>query len=312
MNYKFLLIIFFVFFGAQLKATKSPHGENLKKECTTCHVTENWIKIKKDGFNHNKTKFPLRGQHNSVSCKQCHTTLVFDKTPMECVACHTDIHEGTVGKDCKRCHNMNSWIVNNIRQIHQQTGFPLIGEHASADCNRCHKSASLLRFNSIRSDCYSCHQYQYEMTTKPNHRITGMGTDCQRCHNMAGQSWQSIGHGFDHGVFPLVGGHNIDCARCHLDNDYKTKLQTACSSCHGYEKSNIVAHKNPSWQTCAECHNAIAWTNVKFPQHDGLFGKIYSGTHNGKWSACSDCHQNTTAYTSYCNKCHNFNSGKLQ
>jgi len=303
-------------FGVQLNATKSPHGDKLKIDCTVCHVTENWNKIKHDGFNHNKTRFPLKGQHNAVSCKKCHPTLVFDKTPTECNACHTDMHEGTVGKDCGRCHNQNSWIVTNIRKIHQQAGFPLTGEHAAADCNRCHTSASLLRFNNIRSDCYSCHQTQYELTTKPNHKATGMGTDCQRCHNMAGQSWLSIGHGFDHSLFtPLIGRHlTANCSGCHFDISqgiYKRGPINDCKECHGPEKSNIIAHKNPSWQNCTDCHTPIGWENVKYPQHDGLYGRIYSGTHKGKWSACSDCHQNTPNYTSSCSKCHNFNSGRL-
>jgi len=315
MNYKLILLVItcFMFPGVQVNAMRSPHGEKLKMECSLCHVSDNWNKIKRDGFNHNKTKFPLKGQHNAVSCKKCHPTLVFDKAPVACVACHTDIHEGTVGKDCGRCHSPNSWIVNNIRQIHQQAGFPLIGEHAAADCNRCHTSTSLLRFNNIRSDCYFCHQTQYEMTINPNHKASGFGIDCQRCHNMAGQSWRSIGHGFDHGVFPLVGGHNIQCNLCHFNNDFKTKLSTDCSSCHdpGPANTSTPAHttKFKSF-ACSDCHSSISWSRIKFPIHD-MYGKIYSGTHNGKWSSCTDCHQNTTAYTSYCSKCHNFNSGKL-
>ena len=316
MNCKLILLVitFLMLFGVQLNAINSPHGEKLKIDCTVCHVTEDWTKIKTDGFNHNKTKFPLKGQHKSVSCKKCHPTLVFDKAPLECAACHTDIHEGTVGKDCGRCHNQNSWIVPNIRQIHQRAGFPLVGAHAAADCNRCHTSASLLRFNNIRTDCYSCHQTQYELTTKPNHKATGMGTDCQRCHNMAGQSWLSIGHGFDHGRFPLVGGHNIQCDQCHLNNDFKTKLSTDCSTCHdpGPANASVPAHttKFKSF-ACSDCHSVISWSVVKFPKHDQLYGKIYSGTHKGKWSACTDCHQNTTTYTSNCSKCHNFSSGSL-
>jgi len=308
------VIAFFLFIGVQVKASTSPHGDKLKKECSLCHVAENWTKIKPTGFDHKKTKFPLRGQHSAVACKSCHPTLVFDKAPLECVACHTDMHEGTVGKDCGRCHTQNSWVVYNIKKIHQQAGFVLIGEHAAADCNRCHPSASLLRFNNIRSDCYSCHQTEYELTTKPNHKSTGLGTDCQRCHNMAGQSWLSIGHGFDHGVFPLVGAHNIQCDLCHFNNDFKTKLSTECSTCHdpGQANTSVPAHTTKFKSiACSDCHSVISWSNVKYPKHDQLYGKIYSGTHNGKWSACTDCHQNTTAYTSYCSKCHRFDSGRL-
>ena len=308
------VITFCMFSGAQVKALKSPHGEKFKKDCNICHVADNWTKIKQDGFNHNKTKFPLKGQHNGLSCKKCHPTLVFDAASRECNACHADMHEGTVGKDCGRCHTPNNWFVKNIRQIHQRAGFPLIGEHAATDCNRCHTSASLLRFNNIRSDCYSCHQTEYELTKSPNHKTAGLGIDCQRCHNMAGQSWRSIGHGFDHGVFPLVGGHNVECDFCHINNDYKIKLQTNCDAkgCHDMvDKSSTPAHTTKFKNfACSACHNSTSWTNVKFTGHE-IYGQIYSGTHQGKWSSCSDCHVNNTSYTSYCNKCHNFSSGKL-
>ena len=308
------VITFCMFSGVQVKALKSPHGEKFKKDCNICHVADNWTKIKQNGFNHNKTKFPLKGQHNGLSCKKCHPTLVFDAASRECNACHADMHEGTVGKDCGRCHTPNNWFVKNIRQIHQRAGFPLIGEHAATDCNRCHTSASLLRFNNIRSDCYSCHQTEYELTKSPNHKTAGLGIDCQRCHNMAGQSWRSIGHGFDHGVFPLVGGHNVECDFCHINNDYKIKLQTNCDAkgCHDMvDKSSTPAHTTKFKNfACSACHNSTSWTNVKFTGHE-IYGQIYSGTHQGKWSSCSDCHVNNTSYTSYCNKCHNFSSGKL-
>jgi len=315
MNYKLTLLVltFFMLPFIQVKAIKSPHGDKFSKECTICHVTENWTKIKKNGFNHNQTKFPLKGQHIAVACIKCHPTLVFDNAPMTCVSCHTDIHEGTVGTDCNRCHTQNNWFVNNIGKIHRQAGFPLIGEHAAADCNRCHTSASLLRFDNIRTDCYACHQSQYELTTKPNHQETGMGTDCQRCHNMSGQSWLSIGHGFDHGVFPLTGAHNIQCDLCHFNNDFKTKLSTECSTCHdpGPAKTSSPAHTTKFLNyACSNCHTATTWANVKFPIHE-VYGKIYSGTHKGKWTACTDCHINDTSYTSFCSKCHTFNSGKL-
>ena len=316
MNYKLILlgITFFLLSAAQVRATKTPHGEKLKIECKVCHVIDSWTKIKPTGFNHNKTIFPLKGQHSAVNCKKCHTTLVFEnKTPTECVACHTDIHEGTVGRNCAGCHSPNAWIVNNIREIHQRTGFPLIGEHAAADCNRCHLSASLLRFNNIRTDCYSCHQDEYLKTISPNHITTGLGIDCQRCHNMAGQTWRSIGHGFDHGRFPLAGAHNIQCDLCHFNNDFVTKLSTECSTCHdpGPANTSSPAHTSKFKSfACSDCHKPTSWTSVKFPIHDA-YGRIYSGTHKGKWSACTDCHQNTTTYNSYCSKCHDFNTGKL-
>jgi len=293
---------------------KSPHGPNHKIDCATCHVTEDWKKIKENGFNHNKTHFPLTGQHKAVNCKKCHTTLKFEDVDVDCASCHTDMHEGTVGRDCNRCHTTNSWIVNNIRQIHQQDGFVLLGAHASADCNQCHTSASKLRFENRRSDCYACHQSQYQATTTPNHITTGFGTDCERCHTMSGRDWTASGKGFDHSFFPLTGGHNIDCAECHWDNFSKEEvLNTECNSCHGVKNSNpIPAHKTKFLKfDCNSCHNINSWTSgINFRQHDS-WGKIYSGKHKGEWDKCTDCHNNDAAYVANCRKCHSFSTGKL-
>lgn len=312
---KLILFIAGLFLVATMSATKSPHGDKLKVECIVCHTTENWNKIKPNGFNHNTTKFPLVGQHQMVDCRKCHTSLDFSKTSTECASCHTDIHEGTVGNDCVRCHKTNSWIVTNIRQIHRQQGFPLMGEHASADCNRCHTSASTLRFNNRRSDCYSCHQFQYENTIKPNHKKSGFGIDCERCHDMAGVSWNLIGKGFDHGVFPLTGAHNTACENCHYNNDYSVKLSIECNSCHSPGPANTLSpvHTTKFLKfSCGECHNTTSWANgIRFIQHDSSWGLIYSGKHKGKWNACTDCHNNDAAYLSNCRKCHDFNSGSL-
>ena len=312
MRNRFIIFIFTIlaWSGIFAATTKSPHGDKMKLECITCHTTDNWLKIKEKGFNHNKTRFPLIGQHKVISCKQCHKSLVFNEAPTECSSCHTDIHEGTVGRDCQRCHKPNSWIVSNIRQIHQQQGFPLMGEHASADCNRCHQSASQLRFNNRRADCYSCHQYQYELTSKPNHRLSGFGTDCERCHNMTGRTWLSIGKGFDHSIFPLTAGHNIACDQCHRDNNYQKKLSTDCLSCHGIGAANAIipAHSTKLKKySCSDCHTATTWNNVRFKIHDSWFG-IYSGRHKGVWVKCTDCHNNDLTYKSNCRKCHNFDN----
>ncbi len=303
-----VLFIFVVVLTTTAWAVKSPHGEGFKMECVTCHTTADWNKIKTDGFNHNKTHFPLVGQHKTVSCKKCHTTLEFSKAKTNCSACHTDVHQGTVGNDCERCHTPNSWLVTNVKQIHRQVGFALVGSHATADCNRCHKSASMLRFDNISTDCYSCHKEKYNATTAPNHRKSGLDTDCARCHTMSGRDWLATGRGFDHGFFPLTNAHNLACDACHFENNYSVKLSSECNSCHSLANNNpIVAHKTKFVSySCGNCHNTQGWSaGVRFKQHDSWFG-IYSGKHKGKWSKCTDCHNNDATYKANCRNCHDF------
>jgi Cytochrome c7 and related cytochrome c len=292
---------------------KSPHGDKFKLECTTCHTIDNWKQIKPMGFNHNKTNFPLLGQHKTISCRNCHKTLIFTQAKGQCASCHTDIHEGTTGRDCARCHNNNSFIVNNtnIRKIHQQQGFALVGEHASADCNRCHTSASNLRFNNIRTNCYSCHQFQYNLTNKPNHRLSGFGTDCEQCHSMVGRSWNAIGKGFNHSFFPITGMHGVlTCDRCHSDNNYQIKKSPDCLGCHSSKQNEAIgvipAHGTLMKKySCSDCHNVSGFNNVQFRIHDSWFG-IYSGKHRGAWTKCVDCHNNDASFKANCRKCHNF------
>ena len=321
MRNRIILFLIFALAGTGVFAAKlkSPHGDKLKLECTTCHTIDNWIHIKPDGFNHNKTNFPLLGQHKTINCRNCHKSLIFKEAKDQCSSCHTDIHEGTTGRDCSRCHSNNSWIVSNtnIRKLHQQQGFALVGEHASADCNRCHTSASNRRFNNISTNCYSCHQFQYNLTNKPNHKLNGFGTDCEQCHSMVGRSWNSIGKGFNHSNFPITGGHStLTCDRCHYDNNYQVKKSPDCYSCHA-GKLNQAAAIVPAHNTlfkkfmCSDCHNVSGFNNVKFRIHD-TWGRIYSGKHKGQWSQCTDCHNNNATFAANCRKCHNFDSGTLQ
>lgn len=308
---KIIFLILPLLMAVSVQAKKSPHGEKFSIDCTVCHVTENWHKIK-PGFDHNKTRFPLVGQHRMVGCRKCHISMEFSKAKTKCSECHTDVHQGTVGNDCERCHNTTSWIVPNVKSIHQQVGFPLRGAHATADCRRCHTSPSTLRFDNIRTDCYACHKDKYNATAGKtyDHRVLGFDTDCAHCHNRSGMTWTSIGKGFNHSFFPLTAGHNISCSECHINGDYRKKLSSDCTSCHSGKKGDATA-SSPAHSTlfgrysCGECHTTMTWTTVKFKQHDAFFG-IYSGNHRGKWTRCIDCHVNDTGYDAKntCNRCH--------
>ena len=306
-----LLIIALLIGTLSSFARKSPHGPKFNMDCAICHKTEDWHKIK-PGFDHNTTRFPLTGQHRQVDCRKCHTSLEFSKVKSRCFECHTDVHQGTVGNDCERCHNTSSWLVRNVKSLHQQAGFPLRGSHATADCRRCHTSASTLRFDNIRSDCYSCHKKEYLSTanTKYDHQAMGFDTDCAHCHKNSGMDWNTTGKGFDHSFFPLVGGHKLECKECHKDDNYRKKLSTECTSCHSGKKSegamSVPAHNTRFAKfSCGECHTSYTWQSVKFKQHDSWFG-IYSGHHKGRWTRCVDCHVNNNGWdaANTCIRCH--------
>jgi hypothetical protein len=294
------LVLFVNFTSGQ-----SPHGKGLKIDCDVCHSGDSWyVDLTKMKFDHNTTKFKLSGQHQSIDCKRCHTSLVFSKGEMECRNCHTDMHNGTVGYDCSRCHNTNSWIITNITGLHQQSRFPLVGMHAVADCYSCHKSGSLLQFEPLGIDCYDCHKDKYLATTSPNHQTAGYPTNCLECHLMTAPDW--LASSINHNFFPLTGGHAIGCVQCHKSGTFD-KLPTDCNSCHS---ANYDATTNPPHaasqipRTCENCHNINGWSPATFNHNATAFP--LTGAHTSV--TCVQCHASGYVNTSpLCNSCHSAN-----
>lgn len=296
--------------SAGLFSQTSPHGAGFEVNCMECHNTSGWkTDMKTLSFNHSVTKFPLTGQHLSVNCRMCHTSLEFSRAETECISCHTDMHNQTVGPDCARCHTPASWIVNDITGIHQRSRFPLVGKHVTADCYDCHinASASLLNFGPLGVQCIDCHRTDYESTTNPNHVTGNFSTDCAGCHPMTAFSW--TGASINHDMFPLTGGHAISiCNECHKTPDYSS-TSPECASCH---QADYDATVNPNHNTigfsinCKDCHTTNpGWKPADYREHDAKSFPVYSGKHLGTWVSCSECHVNPASYAQYtCISCH--------
>lgn len=309
-----LIIGLFLAFGAAW-AQQSPHGNDLKINCADCHTTDGWTFSKETAlFDHDSTVFKLEGQHIFADCKACHTSLIFSEAKTNCVDCHTDMHNTTVGPDCARCHDAQSWLVTNITEIHQQSRFPLLGAHNTADCAACHTSPSLLEFQPLGVECIDCHRQDYQATTNPNHVQAGLSTNCFDCHRVDAFEWTSSG--FNHDFFPLNKGHAItDCAACHTTGVFEP-VSTDCYSCH---QQDFVSATNPSHQnqgfstSCTECHTTEPnWKPAKFDIHDNFYFPIYSGEHRGEWESCTDCHKQPENYSVFsCVDCHEHNKNEM-
>ena len=309
---------------------QNPHGDDFKMNCAACHTSDSWeitvdswnfernpeIKISQTTgwvigadslkFNHFDTNFPLEGQHGSVDCRECHTALVFKEASTECISCHTDIHQMTVGSDCVRCHNVENWLVDNITQLHQDNGFPLLGVHAQISCTECHESNTNLAFNRIGNECINCHLKDFNATTDPNHLTSGFSLECTDCHKIEGFDWSS--EFINHSFFPLTKGHDIaDCAACHVNGQFKN-TPTDCVACHqtDYDNAQNPNHQTAAFSTnCIDCHTIdIEWMPAEYVEHDNFF-PIYSGKHQGEWDACMDCHLNPNDFSEFtCTTCH--------
>jgi len=293
---------------------QSPHGHDFAVNCADCHNPEGWsissaswkAKGEPKLFSHEKTGFLLEGAHDVLDCKQCHASLIFAQASSDCVSCHTDMHEQTVGDDCKRCHNAESWTVDKIPELHEKNGFPLIGAHDHLTCVECHQSASQNRYDRLGNECINCHQQDYVNTQNPAHQAVGYSENCMQCHNPLNGGWGL--DNFNHGFFPLTGGHDIDCKKCHTNGTY-ANLSADCVTCHQSDYDGTQSPNHSALQLgtdCASCHTtAPDWTPASFPDHDGLYFPIYSGKHKGEWNQCVDCHTNPNDYSSFsCIDCH--------
>lgn len=316
---------------------QQPHGEAMRIDCAACHRPEGWEipgdrwapeprggrqeaekAFLEDGkFRHSQTGYTLEGRHAQVDCRDCHASLKFEEASPSCNTCHTDLHQMTVGDDCARCHTTDHWLVEDIMGLHVQNGFPLLGQHAVADCRDCHRSETVLRFDRIGNDCVNCHLADYQSTTSPDHAAAGYSLACLDCHDMAAAGWQWSSGAANHLFFPLTGGHAInDCNQCHQNGNF-IGTPRECVACHlddfqTAESPDHVANNFPT--DCTACHNTDpGWQAADFSQHDQLYFPIFSGTHSGEWNQCSECHTTAGSFKQFsCIDCHEHNNaGRL-
>ncbi len=301
----FTIILVLIAFYVQ---AQSPHGKDFRIDCVQCHTSSSWsVNRSNMQFNHDNTSFKLIGQHKSVNCKDCHTSLDFKDKRQSCTECHTDMHKNTLGKDCARCHTPNSWIIKNTSEIHQQSRFPLLGAHRTANCSDCHKSSSNLQFEPIGIECIDCHQKNFQSTTSPNHILGGISTNCIECHNSGSSSWST--KAFDHSSFPLVAGHAVQCIQCHVTGKFD-KLPVECINCHQVQYNNAPKHKQLTYPTdCSKCHATNNWLESSFNHSNTNYP--LTGLH--KTVECEKCHTiSLTGTSNVCNSCHRKNFAAAQ
>ncbi|MFB3813540.1 MAG: cytochrome c3 family protein [Terriglobales bacterium] len=282
--------------------TQSPHG-NLSMNCEACHTAISWSPIRAlPEFSHDKTRYPLRGMHQGVTCHQCHTRMVFTNIAKTCSECHADIHRGQFGARCQECHTVNGWQVS-VKEIKQHINrFPLVGAHAAVECASCHKGAASGQFAGLSTDCFSCHSSDFQ-TAVFDHRAAGLPPACVACHSV--DTW--LGAKFDHGRFTgfaLTGMHaSLDCMACHTSGRY-VKASADCFSCHAREFDSTANPNHVQAQfphDCGLCHSTATWQGATF-DHASV-GFPLTGAH--ATLQCVQCHSSGYTRTSTdCASCH--------
>jgi hypothetical protein len=202
--------------------------------------------------------------------------------------------------DCTLCHTGEDWhtVKADFHFDHMaETGSPLDGAHARAECLRCHNDRGPVQMFSSRG-CAGCHE--------DVHRGQ-LGSDCSSCHGQ--NDWRPCEQIARHARtgFPLVGSHAATaCWRCHPGSEVGnfTRVDTECSSCHADDLASATSpdHLAQGWtRDCDQCHIPTTWTGGGFNhgtwpltgEHRRILctdchsGGQYAGTPR----ACFDCHQ---------------------
>jgi hypothetical protein len=155
----------------------------------------------------------------------------------------------------------------------------------------------------VYTDCYPCHQTDYQRPTNPNH-VTGLlDHRCETCHTTS--AWQPSTFSHSTTKFALTGKHvTTQCQSCHVNGNYRLTY-TDCYQCH---LTDFNLPTNPNHATggfshqCQTCHTTAVWKPSIF-SHDNTKFPL-SGAHRAV--ACNSCHTNNQYATlpTNCIDCH--------
>ena len=289
--------------GPQAKIT-NPHGP-ISTPCGDCHTFTSWKPIRSNPeFNHDHTRYPLRGMHEKVSCTKCHVSPIFKNVSTQCSDCHADIHRRQFGANCQSCHSVKGWQVSLKQISDHQNRFPLIGAHALLQCEDCHLNAAAGQFVGLSTACYSCHQKDFQ-TPVIDHVGLGFPTTCESCHTMDGWFNAKFDH-LKYTGYALTGAHTtLACTACHINNVFKGTPAT----CYGCHASDFASSNNPPHaqlglpHECSDCHSTTNWLNATF-NHTLYTNFPLTGAH--ATVPCAQCHVNNnyTTLPTNCYGCH--------
>jgi hypothetical protein len=278
--------------------------------CETCHNENAWTPAT---FDHDGQFFPIySGKHEGEwdVCSDCHTNPG-NYSIFTCTAtCHpqgetNDKHDDVSGYTyndaaCFECHPDGS---AEGAFNHANSNFPLTGAHVTTECIACHANG----YSGTPTICFACHETDFNQSVNPNHNAIGIPNDCETCHTTV-PDWQPATFPIHNQYYPLQGAHAAiasNCFTCHEGNYINTP--NLCYGCHSddYNQTTDPNHISAQFPTnCESCHSETAWTPATF-DHDGLYFPIYSGSHEGEWNTCSECHPNPSDYSVFtCLTCH--------
>ncbi len=292
---------------AQL-ATDPDHTQAaFRSDCQRCHDAAfgTWARTT---YEH-PVSFPLTGSHSTIACSACHASGFAGTSPL-CYSCHETEYASTddpnhqdagFSTECQLCHTTVAWQPAYFD--HNNTSFPLQGAHTTVTCLDCHQSG----YAGTPTTCVPCHQQDFDGAADPNHIESGFSTECQTCHSF--DAWQPATFDHNNTSFPLQGAHlTVACLDCHQSGYAGTP--STCVPCHqqDYDNTTDPDHTAAQFPTeCQTCHGFNTWQPANW-DHDAAYFPIYSGSHQGRWDNCVECHTIPSDYSTFdCTACHAHN-----
>lgn len=303
-----------------------PHRGRFAGPCGDCHVTTGFKVIDRGNFNHDRTRYPLRGEHVSVTCSKCHDTPgLKGKNPpfATCTSCHADPHGGTATLagavvDCATCHTVEGFAVAGFTlEQHAKTKYPLEGRHRQVTCVSCHVKnppgvpvgrlgSAGIQMHPAFARCLDCHRDDHGGQLGAG----ADGGDCTACHSVAGwkpSTFTVAAHAKTR--FRLEGEHAaIGCDACHstrrkgLAPFPRTATvgkagvlfrlgELECAACHVDPHQGRFAERGPHpiRGGCLGCHDTRRYrpSTIDVAAHDAYTFKL-EGAHRAV--PCVGCH----------------------
>jgi hypothetical protein len=309
---------------------RDPHAGRFPGACAKCHTTRGFQVFDAGSFDHERTRYPLRGRHAALACAKCHDAKTaggpkpaFDR----CDRCHRDAHAGLAtlaGRpaDCAACHVVQGWKPSTYTvAAHQASAYPLEGRHAATDCAKCHPQGPdslAVRLGSARvqlrpahARCLDCHTDPHRGRFEPG-GARAKAASCRTCHTMdAYRPTQVDAAAHARLGFPLAGAHRaVPCQGCHAELKAtpsaagappRTLLfadaPAACDGCHPsphgdqFEGRRARAKGGPAGDACDACHGLEAFRPADRFDHERDSAFRLSGAHAKV--RCEGCHKSS-------------------
>lgn len=286
------------------------HQGRLGPECATCHDTNSFEKADRSDFDHDRTRYPLRGRHRTVECGSCHDEkTAWGARPRfeRCTDCHEEAHGDPVvvrgaRADCNSCHTVERFAPATVTAArHADFAYPLEGAHRHVACASCHPkkkgpaaaglgtAAVLLR--PEYAACTDCHADPHESRfATGGERPYSKG--CLACHGMDAFRPARFGiEEHERSLFPLEGAHRtVPCSDCHealrrtpVRTDFRERFGR-CIDCHQTPHGRQFDERGD----CSTCHGLEAFTPADRFDHETMAAFPLKGAHAAV--ACSECH----------------------